>query len=180
MDIDQLFSGMAKADASGRGTFMKPGLFVVETKSIFVKDGFKGKSFIVEFTIVESNTAEHKPGTAGSWILKFKWPATFGHITRFVYALLANADPELWRPTKENLDDPQKREIAELYARAMCGSDTAKKELGEEYADGMFIGQKLKLETTMQKTNPKPGQPEGGDFTAYSWAPFVEAEKAAA
>jgi hypothetical protein len=166
IDIDALFAGMAKADASGRGGFTDPGVYEVKTKNIFAKHGHKGRSFIVEYEFTRSNNEKHKVGSSGSWVLKFEWPATFGHITRFVYALIG-LDPA----DKKNLDDTAKRELAEKYAAAMCGSEKAKAALGAEYEDGMFIGQRLKLETSMQRTNPKPGKPEGGDFTAYAWAP---------
>lgn len=183
-NIDALFAGMAKADASGRGGSMDVGLYTVETKNILVKKGQDPKKpgdiFIVEFTVVESDNEKHKPGTSGSWVLRFAWPATFGHITKFLYACLANTDPDAWAQTKANLDDPAKRELAERYARAICGSDTAKKELGAEYEDGMFLGVRLKLETKLQKTSPKPGQPLGGDFTAYFWGPGEDADSAAA
>ena len=165
--IDKLFEGMAKADASGKGTFMEPGLYVVETKSVFVKNGFKGPSFIVEFSVVESNNDKHKPGTSGSWVLKFSWPATFGHITKFVFACLGI------EPTKWNLEDPELRDEAELVARVVSGSEPAQKQLGDDYAEGMLTGIKLRLECVAQKTAPKPGRPEGGDFTAYHWAPLA-------
>jgi hypothetical protein len=174
IDIDSVFAGMAKADASGRGGNMDVGLYVVETRNILVRPGKDpkkpGNIFVVEFDVLESTSERHKPGSSGSWVLRFAWPATLGHITKFVYAALGNVDPEGWALTKANLDDPAKRELAERYTRAMCGSDKAKAELGDEYEDGMFLRQRLRLETKMQKTAPKPGQPEGGDFTVYNWS----------
>lgn len=169
-DIDKLFGGMAKAEIFGRGNFMGEGLYVVDIKNIFAKDGFKGQSFIAEFTIVESSSDKHAVGSSGSWVLKFKWPATFGHITRFMMALLGYED------TKANQDNPQIRELCERVARAVCGSEAARKELGENYVEGMLNGIRVKLECTMQKTAPKPGQPAGGDFTSYAWSPLPEPE----
>ena len=173
-DIDKLFGGMAKAEIFGRGNYMSEGLYVVQTKNIFVKDGYKGQSFIAEFEILESNNEKHAVGSSGSWVLKFKWPATFGHITRFVMALLGYAD------TKANQDDPEIRKQCELVARAVCGSEVARKELGAEYEEGMLTGIKLKLECVMQKTAPGPGKPLGGDFTAYTWSILDAAETSAA
>ena len=174
MNIDALFSGMAKADASSRGGKVEVGLYTVELKNILVKEGRDpkkpGSIFVAEFTFIESDNPNHKPGTTGSQVLRFAWPATFGHITRLVYAILGNSDPEAWAPTKANLEDPAKRELAEKYVRAMCGSESAKRELGAEYEDGAFLGVRLRLETKLQKTAPKPGQPDGGDFTSYIWS----------
>jgi hypothetical protein len=175
MDIDKLFDGMAKAEIFGRGNYMSEGLYIVETKNLFVKDGFKGKSFVAEFTIVESNNEKHAVGTSGSWVLKFTWPATFGHITKFVTALLGY-DPN----QKANQDDPKIRKQVELVTRAACGSDAAKKELGPDgYEEGMLNGIRLRLECSMQKTAPKPGKPEGGDFTSYAWSPIAPEADAA-
>lgn len=170
MNIDALFEGMAKADTSGRGGHMHPGVYVVRTKNILVKEGRNpkkpGNSFIVEFEIVETCDAEkHKIGSSGSWVQKVTWPAFFGNVTKFVYACLATTDPDAWAQTKENLGDPEKRVLAEVYARAMCGSDAAKRELGSEWEEGVFLGLDLRLETALEKTST------GGDFTAYKWGP---------
>jgi len=167
--IDDLFAGMAKADANGRGGNTQPGLYEVEIGEAFVKKGQNpkkpGDSFIVKFTFVESNNDAHPPESSSSWVLKFTWPATFGHITKFVYALLDAIDPEGdWEATEANLKNKEKRELAEKFARAMCQSDTAKKELGDLWEDDMFKGVKLRLETKMAKTG------SGGDFTEHYWS----------
>lgn len=167
MDIDKLFEGMAKADVNGRGNYMKEGIYTVEMKNIFVKKGTNpkkpGDSFIVEFTILESNNAAHVVGTSGSWVLKFSWPATFGHITKFVMALLGE-DPGI----KANIDNPELRETVARYTRAVCGSDLAKKELGADWEDGIFNGAQLKVECSAQTTS------SGGPFTAFAWSPIAE------
>lgn len=168
MDIDRLFGGMAKAEIFGRGKNMAEGLYKVQIKNIFCKEGKNprkpGDSFIVEFTILESSKPDaHAPGSSGSWVLKFTWPATFGHITRFVFAMLG------WEPTDEALKNPRNRELAELYARAVCGSLAAKQQLGAEWEEGMFNGIQLGLETMLQSTD------KGGNFTAYAWSPLQEA-----
>ncbi len=188
--IDDLFKGMADADANGRGGNTKPGLYEVEIGDILTKKGQNpkkpGDSFIAKFAFATSNNEDHKPGTTSSWVLKFTWPATFGHLTKFVYALLSviDSDGDLikmiessgdWESTEANLKDKKKRQTAELYARAICGSDTAKKELGELWTEGMFKGARLGLETKMGKTST------GGDFTEHYWsAPKKMAQKVAA
>ncbi len=153
---------MAKAEIFGAGNYMEEGLYVVETKNVFVKEGFKGKSFIFEFTVIESNNAAHAPGTSGSWVLKF----TFGNITRLVMALLG------YENTKENQQNETIRKEVELIVRAACGSDTAKKELGDVYSDGMLIGIRVKLETTKRKTAPTTEKPQGGVHTNHDWSPL--------
>lgn len=179
MDIDALYKGMADADANGRGGNTKPGLYEVEIGDILTKQGQNpkkpGNSFITKFTFVKSNCADHEAGSTSSWVLKFTWPATFGHITKFVYALLDAIDPEGgWEATEENLKDKSKRKTAEQFARAISGSETAPKELGELWQPGMFKGVRLCLETKMGKTS------SGGDFTEHYWSAPKKAEKAAA
>ncbi len=161
MDIDKLFDGMAKAPINGRGTFLTPGLYTVKLKNIFVKEGFKGKSFITEFEIVTSNNDEHKPGSTRSWVLNFGKAQTFPDITKFMMACLGE-DPAV----KANQDDAGLKALAELFARAVCGSDTAPKELGEDYRPGMFEGRELKLECTPYVTKA------GTDFTVHAWSPL--------
>ncbi len=162
-DIDQILSGMAKAEIFGSGNYMSPGLYTVETKRVFVKDGFKGKTFVAEFTVLESNNPKHTPGSSGSWVLKFEWKATFGHITKYVAAILG-LDPN----DKKVQADPAIRQQIELIVRAACGSDIAKKELGEEYEEGMLEGVQLRLECSTQQTVGKKQ-----DFTVYNWTPIT-------
>jgi hypothetical protein len=166
MDIDQLYAGMAKAEIFGRGNYMGDGLYVVETKNIFVKEGFKGRSFICEFTVIESNNAEHAPGTSGSWVLKFENKFTFGNITRLVMALLGYAN------TKENQQNEAIRLEVERVARAVSGSDKAKAELGADYTEGMLVGLRVKLECSKVKTAPNAKNPVGGEYTAHDWSPL--------
>ena len=161
MDIDQLFNGLAKAQINGRGTFMSEGLYIVDIQNIFVKEGFKGKSFIAEFTIVESNNDDHKPGVTRSWVLNFSKQQTFPDISKFMMALLGD-DPSV----KANQENPEIRKAGELYARATCGSPTAKSELGAKYEEGMFKGARLRLECTEIKT--KANTP----FTVHAWSPL--------
>jgi hypothetical protein len=169
IDIDAMFKGMADAEAGGRGGNTQPGLYQVDINDVFVKKGTNpkkpGDSFIVKFTFVESGVDAHAPGTSSSWVLKSTWPSWFGHATKFVYALLDAIDPDGgWDATEANLKDKAKRSTAEKFARAACGSETAKKELGELWQDGMFAGIRLKLETKMGTTA------SGGPFTEHYWS----------
>lgn len=169
MDVDTLFSRIDTAEIFSSGNYMHEGVYVVETKNILVKDGHKGQSFIVEFTILESSNEQHKVGTTGSWIVKFAWKQTFGNITKFVMALLGK------NPNDKKLqEDPKLRGEIGQIVRAVCGSDAAKKELGAAYEEGMLYGIPLRLECSQTKTQPKPGKPEGGDFTVYTWSPLPD------
>lgn len=162
-NIDQLFSGMAKADINSSGTYMGEGLYVVETKNLFVKTGRNpakpGDSFICEFTILASNNPNHAIGSTGSYVLKFSNPYSMGNIVELVMAILG------YQNTKDNQSNATIRNEVDLVTRAACGSDTAKTALGADYAEGMLIGTRLRLECTKKPTV------KGGEFTVHKWAP---------
>ena len=172
--IDQLFAGMAKAEINGSGTYMDDGLYVVETKNIFVKKGTNpqkpGDSFIAEFTVIESNNPKHAVGSSGSYVLKFSNIFAMGNIVEFVMALLG------YENTKENQKNEEIRKEVDLVTRATCGSDAAKKELGDLYEEGMLRGIRVRLECTKKPTAPKPGKPDGGVFTVHKWSPLPAPE----
>ncbi len=174
MNIDALFGNMAKADINGSGTYMGEGLYVVEIKTIFVKEGRNpakpGDSFICEFTVLESSNANHAPGSSGSYVLKFSNPYTLGNIAELVIALLG------YENSKENQKNSDIREQADVVVRATCGSDKGKAELaelraalGEDY--GTLTGKKLRLECVKKPTLPKNGKP-AGEFTVHKWSPL--------
>jgi len=171
MNIDQLYSGMAKAEINGRGTYLGEGHFEVQTKSIFVKKGVNpkkpGDSFICEFEIQKSDNADHPVGSTGSYVLKFSNVYAMGNIAELIIALLG------YENTKANQGDADIREQAALVARAVCGSETAKAELETlrkglgDPAFGNVVGQRLRLETTKRPTEA------GGEYTVHKWAPLT-------
>jgi hypothetical protein len=168
IDIDKLFDGMATKEIGGSGNFMGEGLYVVETKQLFVKEGFKGKSFICEFEIVKSDNDAHPVGSTGSYVLKFENPYAFGNISELVIALLG------YENTKENQTNKTIRDQVQDVTSAACGSDKAKAKLGANSEDGMLLGIRLKLECRKKATAPKAGRPEGGEFTVHKWSPTTE------
>ncbi len=167
LDIDKLFDGMARAEIFGKGNYLEDGIYTVEMRNIFAKEGHKGKSFICEFTILESSNAANPPGSSGSWVLNFSNKYAFGTIAELVLALLG------YENTRENQTDPTIRKQVELVARAVCGSETAQKELGADYEDGMLLGIRVKLETTKRATQPTATKP-AGTFTAHKWSPIPD------
>ncbi len=169
MNIDTLFGNMAKAEINGSGTYMDTGIYVVETKNIFVKEGRNpakpGDAFICEFTVLETNNPKHEVGSTGSFVLKFSNPYAMGNIVELVMALLG------YDNTRANQTDPDIRKEIDLVTRAACGSDSAKSELGENYEEGMLHGIKVLLECTKKPTLPKAGKP-AGEFTVHKWTPI--------
>ncbi len=171
-DIDKLFGNIATTEINGSGTYMGDGLYLVETKNIFVKNGSNpakpGDSFIAEFTVLESDNPEHKPGSTGSYVLKFSNPYAMGNIVEFVMSLLG------YENTKANQKDPAIRKEVDLVTRAACGSEAARKELGDSYVDGILHGITVRLECRKKPTKPSLGKPEGGVFTVHKWSPLAE------
>ncbi len=161
-DIDAIFANIEKAEIFGSGTYMSEGRYRVETKNIFVQVGHKGKSFIAEFTVLQSSRPEdHEVGSSGSWVVKFDWSSALGNITKFVAALLGY-DPN----DKKVQNDPAIRKEVGQVVRAVCGSELAQKELGEDYEVGMLNGIQLDLECITTTTKVKKE-----DFTVYNWSP---------
>lgn len=168
IDVDNLFAGMAKAEIFGKGSFMGEGVFEIETKDVFVKEGFKGKSFICEFTILESNNPAHAVGSSGSYVLKFENKYTFGNASELVMALLG------FENTRDNQANADVRALVQEVTAAACGSEKSQKALGEGYSDGMLKGVRLRLETK------KTGTQKGGEYTVHKWSPIAAPTQAAA
>lgn len=173
IDVEKLFSGMADADIHGKGSWMSEGLFTIEIKNIQVKEGTNPKNLntfrkgllIVEFGVVESTKPEKHPvGASRSTVLNSGSTYFFADASKLMMALLGY-DPS----KKENQTDPDVRGAAETFARAVCGSEKAKAELGELYTEGMFVGKRLKLECV--DTAPTTEKPKG--FTNLYWAPIA-------
>lgn len=175
-DIDKLFGNMVTTEINGSGTYMSDGLYKVKTKNVFVKTGTNpsspGDSFIAEFTVLESDNPEHKPGSTGSYVLKFTNPYAMGNIVEFVMALLG------YENTKANQKDPAIRREVDLVTRAACGSDTARAELGSNYFDGILHDIEVGLECRKKPTKPSAKNPTGGVFTTHKWSPLSEAKAA--
>lgn len=168
-NIDALFDGMPDADLNNKGNYMGPGRFLVETKAIKYKDSkHRGKSYIIEFTVVESTNPAHEPGSSGSWVIKLDKPQAWGDIKAFMMALAMDIDPKTAKTPKQ---DPELHAKATELAKAAISAEHAQK-LGAE--EDFLLGLPVRLETTMTKTQ------KGGDFTIHAWSPASKAFAAAA
>ena len=167
MDINSLFAGMAKAQMNSKGNYMGEGVYRIRSKSLKAKDGFKGKSLIFEFEIVESNNQAHAPGSSGSYVVKLDKPQAFGDIKALIFALAMDLDP---KSVKSPEQDPQTHaQAAELVKAAL--DPAAAKALGVE--PDFLVGLELRLETIKIKTQ------KGGDFTVHNWSPLSTSAQAA-
>ncbi len=160
--IDEAFRGMVDAPAPGQGTYINDnGTFLVEVSKAFGKDGFKGKSFIVEFKILQSSCPDLVPvGSTRSWTLK--WDKKQNHADMKAFALAAS-QLETVMPAR------QAATVATYMVYASAGplvagdaAVKAKQLLGA--ADGSFEGMQVRLDTEKTKTAV------GGDFTRHRWS----------
>ena len=166
-NIDELFAPMKEAPVTGRGNYMSAGVYEVSINKVFQKDAFSGnKLFICEFTVEESNNDAHKPGTTGTWAPKLNGVAatsTFGDIKCLLFACMGKNGRDVPASDKDS------HAFVAVLARAICGSETAKKELKalgvEEDAASLVIGTRVKLECAQTRT--KAGHP----FTRHTWSP---------
>lgn len=164
MNIDTMFADMASAPLNSKGNYMDAGVYVVESKVIKVKDGFKGKSFIFEFKILKSNNKAHEVGSTGSQVVKLDKPQAWGDIKSLMFALALGIDPKTVRDPKQ---DKELHEEATNIAKAALDPDHAK-DLGEE--PNFLIGVPVRLECIKVKTQ------KGTDFTVHNYSPYVEDE----
>ncbi len=162
MDIDALFSNMASAPVFGKGAYFEAGIFKVKVKTFKVNDGFNGKAFISEFDVLESNNPNIAVGSTRSFVLLWTNKYLMADISVLVMALLGE-DPS----KGNNANDPALRALVAQFTRAALGSEAAKKELGSDYQDGMFIGKEIRLECTL-----KPPGKSGKPFTSHKWSPL--------
>ena len=168
MDIDEMFKGMAAAQMNGKGNYMGEGRYLVRTKVLKVKEGFRGKSFILEFEILETTNAAHPVGSTGSWVVKLDKPQAYGDIKGLIFALAMGVDPKTVRSPDQ---DPALHQQCATFTKAALSPEAAKA-LGEE--PDFLIGLPLRLETVKVKTS------KGGDFTVHNWAPAEQEQAAAA
>lgn len=166
--IDKLFGGLATAEVFGSGNYFEAGIHVVTLKDIFCKEGFKGKSLIAEFEIVSSSDASVSVGSTRSYVLKMESPYAPANAAKLFMALLG------YENTKENLTNGSIRKECEVTARAVMGSETAQKELGDIYRPDMLKGARLKVECSLRDTKPSLKSPNGGVWTDHAWSPAGE------
>ena len=83
------FSGMRDAKGSSRGTYLEPGVFVVEVEKCHIfRTRQKEDLFIVELLVRESNNEKHPKGSRRNFVQKMNVDATLPQIKQFVGACL--------------------------------------------------------------------------------------------
>lgn len=165
-DIDDMFKGMADAPPPGSGTYINgDGDFLVEVVKAFGKEGFKGKSYIVEFKILESSNPDAAPvGATRSWTLK--WDKKQNHADLKAFAL-AVTDLESAAETKREAEITATYMVFASAGQLVAGDASLKAKQLLEAAGGFegFEGLKVRLNTEKRPTQA------GGEFTRHRWTP---------
>ena len=173
MDLDTIFGSMEKASVSDKGTFFNGGLYLNELISIEYRDGYKGKSCIAKFKVLESNNEEDEVGSTRTWIVKLDNPKTkdqaMGDIKGLIFALLGINPRQVGSPDK----NPNAHKQASDIFRASIDEDFAAK---LEKPAPKLVGRKCALEATVVSTAPSKDRPEGGKFTRHAWTPAPKPE----
>lgn len=163
-DIDDAFAGMANAAPPGRGTYInEDGTFQVQIVKAFGKSGFRGKSFIVEFKVLESSVPELVPvNSVRSWTVK--WDKVQNHADLKAFALAATG-LEAVAPSKRDADITATYMVYAAAGQLVAGDAAAKAKtlLGPD-GDAGFDGMIVYLDTEKTKTQA------GGDFTRHKWS----------
>jgi len=168
---------METAKASGTGAYFGEGKFKVQVERVKMNaNGFRGKSFIVEFKVLETNNATQREdgtwngdpiGCTRSYVLKLDKPQAFGDIKNLVFALIGQDPKKVGEPEQ----NPKAHAEATKLVKAACDANYAAalaKEQGVTLEDVSLEGLSANLETFKKKTQ------KGNDFTVHNWGP-VEA-----
>lgn len=170
MGIEEMFAGMDTAQGSSSGVFFTQGVYKVEIAEIeYRPNGYKGKSVFFRFKVLESNNAEHSPGSTRVWICKLgKKPdedkRVMADIKGLIFALLGTSSKDVGAPEQ----NPKAHQQATALFLAACDKSYADK---NGLAQDALVGKGCGLECQAIKTNPKPGATEGGTFTRHIWSP---------
>jgi hypothetical protein len=156
-----LFSGRnlnEKSSTTRRPTFS--GKHRVKINRCEERTGFQGDSSIIEYEIVNSNNAEAKPGTSGSWVQNYSKNPQFrelkeGNLADFIRAGLSTMGAMAGEPFGGEFDDS---DVASIF--------------GE---DQLFAGLELELEVIEVPIASKPGE----KFPKHDWMVPEELEAAA-
>lgn len=161
MGTADVFNGMDSAPMFGSGAYFAAGhRYALRTKTIKVHDGFKGKTFIAEFEVLESSSEKDPPGSTRSYVVKLGAGNVnaFSDIKALMFAILGTDPKKAGQPS----DNPP------LHAQA---ADAVKCAVDRDYAASKgvapdaFEGLPVRLETTTKKTKA------GNDFTVHVWQP---------
>lgn len=146
-----LWDGLDKAEVFERGTFMKPGNFVLRIKNCIDKTTRKsGRAFIVEFEVLQSSAPEHPVGTTTTWFQKMAdLNVALGAVKEFMAAV--------YQKDLRNLTE--KADFEKNIAPSLPSiADAA---TSRNALQGHVVG----CEVTMIKTQ------KGLDFSKHSWTP---------
>ena len=170
MGIEEMFAGMDTAQGSSSGVFFTNGVYKVGLTEIeYRPNGYKGKSVFFRFKVLETNNPEHPVGSTRVWICKLgKKPdddkRTMADIKSLIFALTGTSAKDVGSPEQ----NPKMHQQATAAFLAACDKTYAEKNNIEQ---DMLVGSECALECQTIKTNPKPGQTEGGVFTRHIWSP---------
>lgn len=175
-NASNLFAGLKQAKTFERGTFLKPGTYMVRVgRAIFKKTRAKGDAFILEFKIEQSNyddakkraiaalgaapvnqqelekTLPNQPGTTASWYQSLQdQDIGFGALKSFAASILG-----------QKPEDPEFIEAVEGFMNSVVN-------------DGAINGMLLPVEVVQVKTK------KDTDFSLHRWGQVVEEKTAAA
>lgn len=148
MENSDLFSGLEKEKVFTRNPFFLPGRYVVQIDKVKLIDTrTKGKAWVIEALILESDNADRRAGVHATQMIMANTDSFKRNVKAFVYAL--NKVPK-------ELSDPD--DVDEAMVWEIVGEDNP------------ACGQILRLEAVITKTK------KGGDFTLHNWYPGEDSD----
>ena len=188
-----LFAGKLKgAKVTDRSPYFHPGTYVVRVKKAEWKNCFgppRFDAYILECEIVKSSRPEKiemmpnetsaqyearcakAPNAVGTSAAYFQSCASaeigFGALLGFATKVTGTNpnDPSVIEAVEEFLDET-------VYGT--LERDANDQPTGKRLDDGALNGKLIPVEAFNTRTKPKPGFPEGSDFTKLSWGKIIE------
>lgn len=166
------FAGLANVRTNNSGIFYLAGNYLARLGTIkYLDDTRSGNdAFVVETTVVESDTAARAPGCRPSWVVTIKkayLETCLGDIKAFAAAVLEIDNPDTYLAPIDTVDqitatqlgctpqDAANNRFWEESIEALCSA--------EQPAKGMLI----RLNCTARQTQ------SGNEFTKHVWGPVV-------
>ena len=163
--FSELFEEAGDAKVSKSGNWFKEGTYKVKLLAVKVIKSQEDNSplFIVETKVLESSNPEIKVGSERSQVIDLTNVMGKPNMKAFI-AAVSGVDP---------VEENAKEQVC-AYWKKKLGLDLSFGQIVDVCVDekaNPLEGTEMDLECVIQRTKPKPGKPEGGEFTKHNWQP---------
>lgn len=173
MNIRDQFKGMKTVKLNGKGVYLPPNYKGrVRFKPVkYNESGFKGRSVVWEFELLESNLgAEHPVGCTRSQVVNLDKSTYANAENTAITMALMGIDPSL--APSSAADPALYEEVTDVFCDMLEAAQNA-----AAGAESLTDGLEAILETQAYRTKPTPQSPNGEERARYVWRPTPESKK---